>query len=104
MAKSPIDPTKRVAIISGCSEPTSLGAAFAHDLLARGGWTVFATARNESTLSGLADAGCHTLKLDVTSDDSVAAAAQKVSALTGGRLDLLINNVRYILSAGSDQS
>lgn len=90
-----VDPSKRIALITGCSEINSLGAAFALDLLRRG-WTVFATARNEKTLAPLAEAGCRTLALDVTSDESVAAAAKTVSTLTGGRLDLLINNVREL--------
>ena len=93
MTSYTVDTSKRVAIISGCSEPNSLGAAFSRDLLARG-WTVFATARKESTLSQLKEAGCHTLELDVCSDNSVSQAAQKLVTLTGGRVDLLINNVR----------
>lgn len=93
MAPLDVDVTKRVAVITGCSEPKSLGAAFSRELLARG-WTVFATARKEATLSPLRDAGCHTLELDVCSDDSVNQATQRIVTLTGGRVDLLINNVR----------
>jgi 1-acylglycerone phosphate reductase len=87
--------SKRVAVITGCSEPNSLGAAFARELLNRN-WTVFATARNESTLSQLREAGCHTLRLDVCSKESVSQASQEIATLTGGRLDLLINNVSVI--------
>lgn len=35
------------------------------------------------------------LALDVTSDESVEDAAKTVAALTGGRLDLLLNNVSH---------
>jgi NADP-dependent 3-hydroxy acid dehydrogenase YdfG len=94
MVSQTVDASKRVAIITGCSEPNSLGAAFSRDLLARG-WTVFATARKESTLSQLKEAGCHTLELDVCSDVSVTQATQKLVTLTGGRVDLVINNVSH---------
>ena len=57
MSAPQLDPKQRVAIITGCSEPTSLGAAFARELLQRK-WTVFATARSVSTLEYLRDAGC----------------------------------------------
>ncbi len=91
-AKS-IDTCKRVAVITGCSEINSMGAAFARELLYRG-WIVFATARNEATLQTLGQEGCLTLQLDVTSESSVSEAVRRVTTLTGGRMDLLINNVR----------
>lgn len=47
----------RVALITGCSEPHSLGASLALDLLARG-WKVIATARKLETLKDLEAAGC----------------------------------------------
>ena len=96
MAK--IDTSKRVAIVTGCSEINSLGAAFSKELLKRG-WTVFATARKISTLSALEAAGCQIVELDVVSDDSVAAAIKHVTTLTGGRVDLLINNVSEDLAS-----
>ena len=97
MASQTVDTSKRVAIITGCSEPNSLGAAFSRDLLSRG-WTVFATARKEGTLSGLREAGCQTLELDVCSNESVSQATKRLVTLTGGRVDLLINNVSMPLS------
>lgn len=93
--------SKRVAVITGCSEPQSLGAAFARELLGHG-WTVFATARKLQTLAPLKATGCYTLELDVCSDTSVQAAAQQVVAATDGRVDLLINNVSGILVSSED--
>lgn len=90
-----IDLKKRVALVTGCSEPNSLGAAFSRELLSRN-WTVFATARKLQTLDELKAAGCEVLELDVTSDESVIQAAKQVTILTDGRLDLLINNVSPI--------
>ncbi|WVQ85604.1 hypothetical protein IAT38_007770 [Cryptococcus sp. DSM 104549] len=83
--------TKRVALITGCSEPKSLGANLALALLVKG-WRVFATARKVETMRGLQDDGCDVLELDVTSDQSVKDAVSQLEGLTGGRLDLLVNN------------
>lgn len=46
----------RVALVTGCSEPASLGANIALGLKRRG-FRVFATARNVATMSGLAAEG-----------------------------------------------
>ncbi|WOO84103.1 NADPH-dependent 1-acyldihydroxyacetone phosphate reductase [Vanrija pseudolonga] len=80
----------RVALITGCSEPTSIGAAIALELHRRG-VRVFATARRIETLKPLAEAGCDTLELDVTKAESIAAAVGAVTS-AAGRLDILINN------------
>lgn len=61
------------------------------------GWRVFLGARDEARGRGAAEqlaaggADVHFVPLDVTSDDSVAAAVQMVRESTG-RLDVLINN------------
>lgn len=47
---------RRVVLITGCSESTSLGAAFTRELLKRG-WRVFATARKIETLEYLQSEG-----------------------------------------------
>ncbi|WOO80062.1 Short-chain dehydrogenase cctT [Vanrija pseudolonga] len=80
----------RVALITGCSEPTSLGAALALELHHLG-VKVYATARNGSTLAHLAAEGLSTLELDVTDAKSIAAAVEAVTA-ADGRLDILVNN------------
>lgn len=106
---------RKVAFITGCSEPASLGAAFALDLYSRG-WRVFVSARKIQTLTGLESAGCEVggmsslreggcvlgktrlidsqaVQLDVVDQESIDEAVHTVSELTDGRLDLLINNV-----------
>jgi NAD(P)-dependent dehydrogenase (short-subunit alcohol dehydrogenase family) len=40
-----------------------------------------------------------TLQLDVTSDESIAAAVKAVEELTQGKLDVLVNNAYIYLSA-----
>ncbi|MGZ8821899.1 MAG: SDR family NAD(P)-dependent oxidoreductase [Aeromicrobium sp.] len=82
---------KRTAMITGCS--SGIGEATAARL-AKGGWTVYATARKPETLEGLAAAGCRTLALDVTREDSMADAVGKVIA-EAGAIDALVNNAGY---------
>ena len=60
----------QVALITGCS--SGIGEATARRLHAAG-LTVYATARRPETLAGLADAGLHTLALDVTDEASMVA-------------------------------
>lgn len=49
--------SRKVALVTGCSEPHSLGAALSLDLLRRG-FRVFATARRIKTLAPLQAKGC----------------------------------------------
>lgn len=47
-------------------------------------------------LGDLAELGMTTLNLDVTKADSISAARKYVQALTGGKLDILVNNALVI--------
>jgi NAD(P)-dependent dehydrogenase (short-subunit alcohol dehydrogenase family) len=79
--------TSRAVLITGCS--SGIGHATALKL-AHDGWTVYATARRPETLDELQAAGCHTLALDVTDEDSMRAAVEAV-----GTVGVLINNAGY---------
>jgi NAD(P)-dependent dehydrogenase (short-subunit alcohol dehydrogenase family) len=83
-------PSKAV-LITGCS--SGIGHATA-ELLAREGWTVYATARKPQTLADLERQGCKTLALDVTDETSMAAAVQTVVNAEGA-IGVLINNAGY---------
>jgi 1-acylglycerone phosphate reductase len=77
-------------LITGCS--TGIGASLVRSFQKRG-LTVFATARNTSSLSSFSDfPNVHTLALDVTSDISVRKCFEQVKVKSGGRLDYQINN------------
>ena len=78
-------------LITGCS--SGIGAATASDLAAQG-YTVYATARRPETLQALADQGCRILALDVTDEDSMAAAVSAVE-LEEGSIGVLVNNAGY---------
>jgi len=78
-------------LISGCS--SGIGAATAAALV-RNGHTVYATARRVETLTDLEALGCHLLELDVTSEESMAAAVKTVEQ-EHGRVGVLINNAGF---------
>jgi NAD(P)-dependent dehydrogenase (short-subunit alcohol dehydrogenase family) len=83
-------PSKAV-LITGCS--SGIGRATALRL-AGAGWTVYATARRPETLGELQAAGCRTLALDVTDEQSMQAAVAEIER-TEGAVGVLINNAGY---------
>jgi NADP-dependent 3-hydroxy acid dehydrogenase YdfG len=78
-------------LITGCS--SGIGHETARHLAA-GGWTVYATARRPESLADLAEAGCRTLALDVTDQDSMRSAVAAVDE-DEGRVGALVNNAGY---------
>jgi 1-acylglycerone phosphate reductase len=56
------------------------------------GWKVLATARKAETISELSALGITALSLDVDKPESIAGLKKEVEDITGGRLDMLINN------------
>ncbi len=82
----------RSILITGCS--SGIGYHSAHALKERG-WKVFAACRQEADCERLAREGLHSLRLDYTDEDSIAAAVDHVLTTTGGRLDALFNNGAY---------
>lgn len=82
--------SKKTVLITGCS-PGGIGHALAREFASKG-LRVFATARNASTISELQTHGIETLSLVVDDEASVKACKKEVEALTGGKLDVLVNN------------
>jgi NAD(P)-dependent dehydrogenase (short-subunit alcohol dehydrogenase family) len=83
--------TSRAVLITGCS--TGIGRATA-ELLAKRGLTVYATARRLESIEDLKAAGCKTLALDVTDEDSMRAAVAAVEEAEGA-VGALVNNAGY---------
>jgi NAD(P)-dependent dehydrogenase (short-subunit alcohol dehydrogenase family) len=91
-------PSKAV-LITGCS--SGIGRATALRL-AQKGWTVYATARRAESIADLAQAGCRTLALDVTDEETMRAAAQEVERAEGA-VGVLVNNAGYSQSGPVEQ-
>jgi NAD(P)-dependent dehydrogenase (short-subunit alcohol dehydrogenase family) len=83
-------PSKTV-LITGCS--TGIGRATALRL-ADSGWTVYASARRPESIADLEDAGCRTLALDVTDEQSMRDAVAAVERADGA-VGVLVNNAGY---------
>jgi NAD(P)-dependent dehydrogenase (short-subunit alcohol dehydrogenase family) len=81
----------KAVLITGCS--SGIGRATARRL-AGNGWTVYATARRPKSIADLDAAGCRTLALDVTDEDSMIAAVGTIEQ-THGAVGVLINNAGY---------
>jgi NAD(P)-dependent dehydrogenase (short-subunit alcohol dehydrogenase family) len=84
------EPSKAV-LVTGCS--SGIGRATALRL-AGSGWKVYASARRPEAISELRDAGCETLALDVTDEQSMQAAVASVERAEGA-IGVLINNAGY---------
>ena len=80
----------RTILITGCSDG-GLGAALAVAFHKHGDRFI-ATARNPRKMASLQAMGIETLQLDVLSEDSIKAAVETTSKLTGNSLDVLVNN------------
>jgi short-subunit dehydrogenase len=81
----------KAVLITGCSSGIGRASALG---LAREGWTVYASARRLESIADLADAGCRTLALDVTDEDSMRAAVDAVEQADSA-VGVLINNAGY---------
>jgi NAD(P)-dependent dehydrogenase (short-subunit alcohol dehydrogenase family) len=81
----------RAVLVTGCS--SGIGRATALRL-AGSGWKVYASARRPETISELRDAGCQTLALDVTDEQSMRAAVDSIERAEGA-VGVLVNNAGY---------
>jgi NAD(P)-dependent dehydrogenase (short-subunit alcohol dehydrogenase family) len=83
--------TSQAVLITGCS--TGIGRTTA-ERLARAGHVVYATARRPEAIADLEAAGCRTLALDVTDEESMRAAVDHVVGEQGA-VGVLVNNAGY---------
>jgi NAD(P)-dependent dehydrogenase (short-subunit alcohol dehydrogenase family) len=80
--------------VSGHSSGTGRATALR---LHQAGWPVYATGRNLEGLKDLADEGITTLQLDVTDEESMRAAVDRITE-EHGAVGVLINNAAYSLN------
>ena len=89
---------RKAILITGCS--SGIGRATARHLAERGE-LVFATARRPETIADLE--GCEKLALDVTDEESMAAAVRAVEDHAGA-VGVLINNAGYGLHGAFEET
>lgn len=82
----------RTIVVTGCS--SGIGYHCARELHARG-WSVIATARADEDIARLKAEGLETIHLDYALPETIAAAADQIAELTGGKLYGLFNNGAY---------
>ncbi|MDP3341704.1 SDR family NAD(P)-dependent oxidoreductase [Frigidibacter sp.] len=79
----------KTILITGCS--SGIGHDAAHGL-ARAGWRVFATCRQQNDCDRLVAEGLESFVLDYANEDSIAAGLAEALSRSGGTLDALYNN------------
>src|ERR671933_369404 len=96
--QNPLRYNKKVAVVTGSSS----GIGYETSLtLARNGFITYATMRNLNKAENIKSVAIkeslplHIKQLDVTDDVSVKNAIEAISSETGGRTDVLVNNVGY---------
>jgi NAD(P)-dependent dehydrogenase (short-subunit alcohol dehydrogenase family) len=90
--------TEQVALVTGAS--SGIGEAAAHELLGAG-FTVYGTSRRAA--AGEERDGVVFLPVDVTDDQSVAAAVAEVLGQSG-RIDVLVNNAGLGIAGAAEES
>lgn len=83
-------PNPKTVLITGCSAG-GIGDALARSFQKRG-LTIFATARSLSKIAHLKELGMAVMELDITVPASIENAVNAVKEITGGKLDILVNN------------
>jgi NAD(P)-dependent dehydrogenase (short-subunit alcohol dehydrogenase family) len=91
---------KKVVLVTGAS--SGMGKAFAKALLAEG-MIVYAAARRVEQMADLASLGAVALKMDITRQDDVQAALQRIEQEHGG-VDVLINNAGFGLYGSMEET
>jgi NAD(P)-dependent dehydrogenase (short-subunit alcohol dehydrogenase family) len=82
--------SRKTALVTGTSKG-GIGDYLARELHSHG-VRVFATARTASKVEHLKELGIDVVIMDVQNTESIKEAASEVKRLTGGSLDILINN------------
>ena len=90
----------KTALVTGAS--SGMGKEFAHRLL-KEGMTVYAAARSVDKMQDLKEAGAIILPMDITKDEDIAAAVDKIIGGDGG-VDVLINNAGFALYGAVEET
>ncbi len=87
-------PGQKTALITGAGVG-GIGGALATELHGQG-YFVFCAVRRPDSIAELLQPGIVVVKLEVTDTASIEAAAAEVATVTGGTLDVLVNNAGVV--------
>ncbi len=94
---SGIHTARKTVLITGASDPASLGGALALAFL-DADYKVIATCRAPlDRIQWLVEKGCEVVELDLSDRPSVEKAGAQVEKITGGILDILINHASSLV-------
>ncbi|MEU3370424.1 SDR family NAD(P)-dependent oxidoreductase [Streptomyces sp. NPDC006660] len=96
----------RAVLITGVSSLSGLSSGTGRVLalrLHRQGWPVYASGRSLEGLKDLEQEGITTLRVDVSDEESMAAAVERITA-EHGAVGVLINNAAYSLNGTIEQT
>ena len=85
------DRNKKTALVTGAS--SGMGKAIAERLIADG-YQVWVAARRLDEMADLAHRGAIPLRMDISKEDDIRAAVDRILAETGG-VDVLVNNAGF---------
>ncbi|KAL7802208.1 NAD(P)-binding protein [Trichoderma aethiopicum] len=91
---------KKFALVTGCGKG-GIGEALVQEYTRRGIFAIATVLPNENS-DHLTAAGITWFPLDVTDDESVVSLKEKISSLTNGDLDFLVNNANTMLTECRD--
>ncbi len=92
---------KKTVLITGAS--AGIGKATAETLLADGGYTVYTAARRVEKMADLESRGARPIAMDITVDERVIAAVDRIKDEAGG-VDILINNAGFGLNGAVEDT
>ncbi|MCC6482369.1 MAG: oxidoreductase [Sphingomonadaceae bacterium] len=84
-------PSQPIALVTGAS--SGMGKRIAERLITDG-YLVYVAARNVDKMADLTQLGAIPLRMDISKDDEIVAAAQTILEKSG-RVDVLVNNAGY---------
>ncbi|TQW00856.1 hypothetical protein V2A60_001897 [Cordyceps javanica] len=87
-------PGQKTALITGAGVG-GIGGALATELHSQG-YFVFCAVRRPDSITEILKPGMVVVKIEVTETESVETAAAQVAAVTGGTLDVLVNNAGVV--------
>ena len=90
--------SEKWVVVTGYLEPDRWAGRIASTFLDHGFKVILTRSDPTHGAKLFEDRGCKVLELDMKSDDSIDITVKSIQVITGGRLDVLVLNVRHLIS------